>query len=1104
MNAYTVLLIMIVYRIEARSNEIWPNVGSVLFTREDLKKPIWSKSDVALLTARRHFQKLIPPPSFISVENEFVDKMLAYFRDTYTAIKSVSPDHEVDRIMTTALSDTVGGYLKLCVLPVTKLSFYGGIASYDSAYKVFKFYSEIKKYLCTDGQNWRSPDQKMLNAIVLNVPTVVRQKKHMPNTHDSARHKDPCTSFNYFEKSPRGLVVPMPVVNWDDVSMFLPVLNESTFSLHSPKHCNTLENYYNKAKTCMNSKSEAVAADFDAKFQHWLSSDILPHLKDDRLYVALGNVLALLNRTREMCDVILDIYNTSSKDAPPTYKTVLCSKTTIVVIIILIFEIIWCIVAIDRLCFKKPTDFDDYDDNSNRVISYFRTCSENGLMQFKNRHTKQFEITHAEMATSTPSFMQKWSTRSNYTQMDRNINYVPKSAEIGCQKELPIIYDCSSMGIGSRSLSQSSFRYQVHSSDVFTIVNERIKDFSSPPPLPVKITNRSYTKLPSNICGVKGCDARDSCTCLNSIHLYNSPSNTVARTKNKSAITIFTSQKSLEGGQAFYRTDRGKDFHIEKTTSECKRNETVVELGSCSMTPTSCICQNCGHDSKVSVELEKIPSVKEVATDSLICYCSKEKPTTVTRKAKTISAMEMMIMRVDKETETKAQKKKSFVNKLTSSAAVNMPKEKKNKQSQRKRYLEIKIDRPKAAIKLGISNKQESPRKGQSKIPTRKSVLHAQGSTRKRPVAITSILPEYVDKSVNSVIQCIEKSTDYTLTQEYTTYQVSAEDKRHVVNKTPQNRIKNHSAPESTLLSIQDVTTVSKCTNTYNQSISQQDKSAETKLDKQDLNLMTVKRSESDLSKLSRYTADILVPCTNLKQNTQIGNRNDGSSIEQEISKMTDKERLIHTIYEHSTEALLSALATEEEKIVKEQIFRESGKTVIESNDVSETEKKGSYILSKYQSLEQTKLNINQEISIMPKRQKSMEPIKKIFQRERTTETVKTKIPKRNIGTPFIIPRPETSLIKWKTSMELEQEQNCEPNDKLVPNTENVKETSSIVLKKSDTYGDTTCKRQEEDGDNGQTNSLAMRKSKIPQLMRIDDAHRAKTLKTKVRLNLSF
>lgn len=1106
MNAYTVLLIMIVYGIEARPTELWPNVGSVLFSREDLNKQIWTKSDVALLTARRYFQKLIPPPSFISVENEFVDKMLAYFRDTYTAIKSVSPDQEVDRIMTTALSDTVGGYLKLCVLPVTKLSFYGGIASYDSAYKVFKFYSEIKKYLCTDGHNWRSPDQKMLNAIILNVPSVVRQKKQMLNTHDSAKNKDPCTSFNYFEKTPRGLVVPMPVVNWDDVSMFLPVHNESTFSLHSPKHCNTLENYYTKAKTCMNTKSEAVAADFDKRFQHWLSSDILPHLKDDRLYVALGNVLGLLNRTREMCDVILDIYNSSSKDVPTTCKSVLYSKTTIIVVIILVFEIIWCIVAVDRLCCKRTTDFDDDDDdNSNRVISYFRSCNGRGRMQLKNNNSKDFKINRTEMGTS----MQKWSTHSNYTQMDRNINCLPTTAETACQKDAPMVYDCASLGVGTRSRSQSSFRYEVHSSDVFTIVNERIKDFPTPPPIPM--IYRSYTKLPSNICGVAGCDARDSCTCLHPKNLYDDSPATVAKTKNKSAITIFRSQKSVEGGKAFYQTDRRKDFQIGKTVSECKRNETLLELGQYSMSPISCICQNCGTDSDVSMELVNIPSIKEAATDSLICYGSQEKLSTVKRKEKTTSEMHTVIMRVDKETETNVQNKKNMVNKLTSALTVNMPKDKKSKQSQRKRYLEIKIDRPKAAIKLGISNKQESPRKAQSKIPTRKSGCHGQGSIKKRPIAITTVLPEYVDKSINSVIQCIEQSTDYTLTQEYTTYQMNTEDKKQFVNKMQHKRVKNHSAHESTLFSTHDVTIISKSTNTDNQAlVSKQDKSAETKLDEQDLDLKTVKQSLSDSSKISRFTTEVALPCTDLKQSTEIVGRDNESSIDQEISKMTDKERLIHTIYEHSKEALLTALATEEKKTVNEQIFRESAKTVIESIDGSETEKKESYIVSKYQlktkgnpdtSLKRTKSNINQETSQCPK---STELIKNISKRERTTETVKTKIPKRHIGTPWTIPRPpETSLVKWKTSTELEREQNCELNDELAT-TVNVKKISSIVLKKSDTYSDATCKRQEEDGNNGQTNSLAMRKSKIPQLMRNEDAHRPKTLKTKVRLNLSF
>lgn len=1111
MNAYTVLLIMVGCEIEARSTYFWPNVGTVLFTSEDLNKQIWPKKDVALLTARRHFQKLIPPPGFISVENEFIDKLLAYFRDSYKVIKTVSQDQETDKIMTTALSDTIGGYLKLCVLPVTKLSFYGGIATYDSAYKVFKFYYEIKKYLCTDGLGWRSPDQKTLNTLISNVPKVVRRKKQMLNTHDSKQDEDPCTSFNYFEKSPNGLVVPMPVVNWDDITMFIPVRNESTFSLHSPKHFNTLENYYNKAKNCMHSKSEGVATEFDKKFQHWLSADVLPHLKDDRLYVALGNVLSLLNQTREMCDILLDMYNSSSKNILPDLKSVACSKTTIIIVIILVFEIIWCIVAIDRLCCKKAIDLDDSDnDKNNRVLSYFEASSNNERTHFNNKNTKEYESNYIENATNKPSFTQKWSKHSNYTEMDRDTNCLSTTVEAGCQNEPSI--KCPCVGVGRKSRSQSSFHYEMRSSDVFTIINERIKDFSSssPSPVPGTITNKSYTKIPPSYCGVPGCDARESCIC-DSINLCDDSSSTIARTQKKSAITIYRSQKRVEGSQAIYGTRQGKDFQIEKTVGKCKRNEAVLEIRPYSIMPD---CYE--NDPDVSIDLVSVPKIRKAITSSPVCYFSQEEPFTIRKKPKTFFEMPTVISRVDKETETSEQKKKNLVNKSTSSVAINMPKDKKGKQSLRKRYVEIKIDRPKAEIKLGISAGQETPRRGQSKIPTRKSEKCAQNSAIKQPIEVTSLLAEYVDKSINSVIQCMDQSTDYTLTQEYTKYQVTAkEDSGRVVNHTPQNHDKNYSALQSTLLSTQDVAKISKSSNTDIPSIAcKQEKGSKTKSDEQDKSLMTIKRSESDSSKISRYTGDVLLPCTNLKQDTKIESRNNGSGIDQETSKMTDKERLIHTIHEHSKEALLSVLTTEEDKSVQKQIVRESCDIVMESTNGSQTGKKGTYNLNKCQvkttgnkdtSLKLTKTNTKVETSKMSKRQRSTEPIKKINKRERKVETVKTKIPKRSKDNPWIIPRPpETSLVKWKTSVELERDQRRNQRSEPLPTTENVLENPSIILKKSDTYGDTTCQQQKMDGSNGQTNLSALRKSKIPQLMRIDDAHRAKTLNNEVRLNLSF
>lgn len=1113
MNAYTVLLIIFVCEMEALPNEFWPNVGTVLFTREDLNRRMWSKRDISMLIARRHFQNLIPPPSFIDVEKDFVDKMLNYFRDTYTAIKRASPDHEVDRIMTTALSDTIGGYLKLCVLPVTKLSFYGGMTSYEHAYKVFKFYSEIKRYLCTDGSSWQTPDIKMLNALILNVPKVVRYKKQMLDTNESTRNNfDPCTPFSYFEKSPEGLVVPMPVVNWDDVTMFLPVYNESTFSLQSPKHCNTLENYYNKARTCMNSKSEASATDFDTKFQSWLTSDILPHLKDDRLYVALGNVLGLLNKTKATCDVLLRIYNSSSpKEQQPDYMSFFCSKTTIIVIIIIIFEIIWCIVAIDRLCCKKKLDFGDNDPGGNRIISFFQTCTDRE--RSSSRDMQEFEVNRTRIANSKPSFMQRWSGNSNYNAMEYEEDYLrqasyPMTVDSRCQNRPSVKYKCSSIGVGTQSRSQSSFRCQIRSSDVLTIVNEKIKDFTSRPG-PMTKPNRSYTKAPCSICGVIGCTDSKSCTC-DPENINETESRTIAN-NNSTAIAVFRSQKNVEGSQAIYETNLGNAIQIGKTVSEC--NESVFELRPYSTPPVPYVCPNGTEESDISLDLVKISTMKEAPAGSLIYM--HENPTTLTNKGKIISEKQMVIMRVDKETETNVEhvmKSNNLVNKSTNSVAVSMPKDKKGKQSLRKRYLEIKIDRPKAEIKLGISDGQQCIRKGPSKIPTRKSMRHAASSTTKRQIEAATMSPEYVDKSVNSVIQ-FKQSTDYSLTQACTVYQVSTgKDNTRVFQQTPHDYIKNYIAP-ATSLSEQDDTTVSKSSNTEIQSMTtKQEQSSENKSDKEDLSLITIKRNESNSSKMSSYS-DIMVPCINLKEVAIIEGKNNGSSIDEDTSIMTDKERLIHTIYEHSKEALLAALATGEEKTVKEQIIKQPSERIIESNDEQSGSQK-SYIISKSQvkakvnpetSFELRNTDINPDTSKILKHQKIPEPDKIVNKQEQSPETMKTKIHKRskydkvNVQAPR---SPETSLIKCKTSKELQCERE---QSSLTFATENLVEMSSIVLKETDKCGDTGYKRQEEDdGGRSQVNSFSKRKSKIPQLVRIGDTHAAKTLNTDIRLNLSF
>ncbi|XP_022824859.1 trichohyalin-like [Spodoptera litura] len=441
--ACTIILTAICEVIAVDQKDFAPNVGTVLFTAADLKKKQWSKSELALLKARRYFQTLLPPPVFINNFNEdYVNILLGYFRDAYTAIRREAPDTGTDTIMTTALSDAIGGYLKVWVLPVAKLDYYGGTVSQNNVVKLFQFYNEIKRYLDTDGVEWREPDEKVLNSMTINVAPL----KIVSNTRSM---KDPCDNLAYFEKTDSGLAIPIPNVNWNQRSstMFIPLKNTSLIRMNTPDSSHNLIKYYDAATNCIQSSNPKEQEKFDEKFQDWLANDVVPHLKDENLYLALGSVLSLVNRTRDLCNNVIDLYGNRFTvcGKPPSHALVdLSCKKMWVISIILLIEVAWCIPAlIYILCSKR---FQKKDCTSNVYLFIDNNKGEKaekkGKGYFKGKASYRVEDTctmpqDKSYTTSSKNPEVKLLRRSEFTNME-------------FEGELPETRIAKNVGIGSK------------------------------------------------------------------------------------------------------------------------------------------------------------------------------------------------------------------------------------------------------------------------------------------------------------------------------------------------------------------------------------------------------------------------------------------------------------------------------------------------------------------------------------------------------------------------------------------------------------------------------------------------------------------------------
>lgn len=337
MNSYVFLFAFISELAAIQSDDL--NVGTVLFSPSDINKR-WSATEIALLRARRHFQAMIPPPNPINTNEDFINSILGYFKDSYSLVKSEAKDPETDSIMNAALSDAIGGYLKAWVLPITKFAYYGGTVSEEEASKLFQLYDEIKLSLDTDGKAWRSPNINLLKSVAINVAPL--------RSTPTRGVEKPCDSFAYFENTPIGLSIPVPNVSWNESaeSMFVPLKNHSLIPLHSPNN-DSLIKYYDEATKCIEASNLENQSQFETRFQMWLNKEVLPHLNDEKFYPALGSVLTLVNRTRSLIDTVIDLY---AEKLPVVKKTTiagipvnLSSKKMMVIFVVIILELAWCI-----------------------------------------------------------------------------------------------------------------------------------------------------------------------------------------------------------------------------------------------------------------------------------------------------------------------------------------------------------------------------------------------------------------------------------------------------------------------------------------------------------------------------------------------------------------------------------------------------------------------------------------------------------------------------------------------------------------------------------------------------------------------------------------
>jgi len=105
-----------------------------------------------------------------SQNDQYIAHLMDYFHICLESVRKLSVG-KTKHLMLKALADTMGGYLHVYILPITKHSYYAGNIKYRNAKMLFELFDELKIFLRTNGAGWSKPSKNLIESV--QIPPIV-------------------------------------------------------------------------------------------------------------------------------------------------------------------------------------------------------------------------------------------------------------------------------------------------------------------------------------------------------------------------------------------------------------------------------------------------------------------------------------------------------------------------------------------------------------------------------------------------------------------------------------------------------------------------------------------------------------------------------------------------------------------------------------------------------------------------------------------------------------------------------------------------------------------------------------------------------------------
>ncbi|XP_032310801.1 uncharacterized protein LOC6499074 isoform X2 [Drosophila ananassae] len=270
-------------------------LGTNLFSGPE--KHCFSTEDIALMSARRDFELLVPKsyPNQCMISDSVVKMLIRYFNTVNQIVKKMSDD-ETRRLLQMALYDSLGGYLRFYLVPAAQMSFYAGRLKLNTVESLVKLYRQCRTALNTNGNGWRSPSKDIVTQFKMSKIEPLKPPK-------SGRAEDDASCCAFLDQSQikaadQGqMIVPLPCLEAMDENgnlnnIYLPFRKKRIYNLRAPRSAFIVVKFFETLTNCHRFQG-INQAEYNRRLLSWIRENVQLHYTDEQFYPGLGGILQI-------------------------------------------------------------------------------------------------------------------------------------------------------------------------------------------------------------------------------------------------------------------------------------------------------------------------------------------------------------------------------------------------------------------------------------------------------------------------------------------------------------------------------------------------------------------------------------------------------------------------------------------------------------------------------------------------------------------------------------------------------------------------------------------------------------------------------------------